>query len=258
MLFRQKKYIQFLLKATNQHGVHSPFVFLLVTKCFYVKLENTLWNKFLNAKSSTAKNHHKIKTLNFDSTSNVFEKKLLKISELGKLEGISNKNAKLLIKIIQYLKPKNILEIGTSIGLGTTAIKIANKNSSITTIEGCPEKIKIARALFLENKLNASEIIAGNFSETLLTTVQKKQFDFIYFDSNPTKEATLAFFKIGIQGIHNDSFFIFNSIYKNAEMQAAWSQIKKHPKVRVTIDIFYFGIVFFRKEQAKENFKIRV
>ena len=34
--------------------------------------------------------------------------------------------------------------------------------------------------------------------------------------------------------------------------------IKKHPKVTVTVDLFYFGIVFFRKEQAKEHFKIRV
>jgi len=28
-------YIKFLWHSTNQHGVHSPFVFLLVTKCFY-------------------------------------------------------------------------------------------------------------------------------------------------------------------------------------------------------------------------------
>jgi len=30
-----KKYLLFLWKSTNQHGVHSPFVFRLVTQCFY-------------------------------------------------------------------------------------------------------------------------------------------------------------------------------------------------------------------------------
>ena len=35
MLFRIKTYINFLLRSTNQHGVHSPFVYNLVTKCFY-------------------------------------------------------------------------------------------------------------------------------------------------------------------------------------------------------------------------------
>ncbi len=31
-----KSYIKFILHSKNEHGVHSPFVFDLVTKCFYV------------------------------------------------------------------------------------------------------------------------------------------------------------------------------------------------------------------------------
>jgi hypothetical protein len=41
-------------------------------------------------------------------------------------------------------------------------------------------------------------------------------------------------------------------------MKEAWSTIKKHPKVTVTVDVFHYGIVFFRREQSKEHFKIRV
>jgi hypothetical protein len=40
-------------------------------------------------------------------------------------------------------------------------------------------------------------------------------------------------------------------------MEAAWEEIKKHPKVTVTVDLFFFGLVFFRKEQAKEGFILR-
>jgi hypothetical protein len=39
MLFQIKSYIQFLWNSKNEHGVHSPFLFLLVTKCFYAKTE---------------------------------------------------------------------------------------------------------------------------------------------------------------------------------------------------------------------------
>ena len=35
MLFQIKSYLKFLWKSKNEHGVHSPFVFHLVTKCFY-------------------------------------------------------------------------------------------------------------------------------------------------------------------------------------------------------------------------------
>ncbi len=37
MVFKFKSYLNFLIKSTNQHGVHSPFVYNLVTKCFYNK-----------------------------------------------------------------------------------------------------------------------------------------------------------------------------------------------------------------------------
>ncbi len=39
MLFQIKSYLQFLWNSKNEHGVHSPFVFHLVTKCFYDKTE---------------------------------------------------------------------------------------------------------------------------------------------------------------------------------------------------------------------------
>jgi hypothetical protein len=41
-------------------------------------------------------------------------------------------------------------------------------------------------------------------------------------------------------------------------MEDAWEEIKAHPKVTVTIDTFQWGIVFFRKEQRKEDFFVRV
>ena len=37
MLFLLKSYLKFLWHSKNEHGVQSPFVFNLVTKCFYDK-----------------------------------------------------------------------------------------------------------------------------------------------------------------------------------------------------------------------------
>jgi predicted O-methyltransferase YrrM len=41
-----------------------------------------------------------------------------------------------LFSIINYFKPKNVLELGTSLGLGTTTIALANHDALITTVEG--------------------------------------------------------------------------------------------------------------------------
>ncbi len=41
-------------------------------------------------------------------------------------------------------------------------------------------------------------------------------------------------------------------------MTQAWEIIKQNQNVTVTIDTFFWGIVFFRKEQVKQHFKIRL
>lgn len=258
MLFQQKKYLQFLLKATNQHGVHSPFIYNLVTKCFYKKIDLKNWSLFLKTKQQLLDNRKSIKVTDFGSGSKIFKNDVRKISKIAKIAGISNKKAKLLLKLMDFFKPENVLEIGTSLGLGTSAIKIGNKNAKIITLEGCHETAKVAKNLFQKNNFNTIEIITGDFKETVLKTIENKKFDSIYFDGNHTKKATLEYFINCLQTIHNNSFFIFDDIYWNQEMLEAWQEIKNHPKVTVTVDVFYFGIVFFRKEQAKEHFKIRV
>ncbi|MCG1036649.1 O-methyltransferase [Polaribacter sargassicola] len=252
------EYLYFLLKSTNQHGVHSPFIYNLTTKCFYTKQNHKLWDRFKKVKQQLLENKKVIKVTDFGSGSKVFKSNKRKVSKIAKIAGISSKKAKTLIKIVDYFKPTNILEIGTSIGLGTSAIKIANKNALITTLEGCTETSKIANDLFINNKFDKINIITGGFKTTLPQTVKNNKFDFIYFDGNHTKTSTLHYFETCLETTNNNSVWIFDDIYWSDEMKQAWIEIKKHNKVTVTVDVFHFGIVFFRKEQAKEHFKIRV
>jgi len=51
---------------------------------------------------------------------------------------------------------------------------------------------------------------------------------------------------------------IFDDIYWSEGMKEAWAEIKVHPQVKVTIDLFWIGLVFFKSGQAKEDFKIKV
>jgi len=142
------EYLKSLTKSSNQHGVHSPFVYDLITKCFYKKTDASSFKLFSKIKQQALGNKTFIKITDFGAGSKVFKSKNREVSKIAKVSGISNKKAKLLIRLIAYFKPLNILEIGTSIGLGTSAIKIGNSDSQITTLEGCPETSKIAQELF--------------------------------------------------------------------------------------------------------------
>ncbi|HEU0137328.1 MAG TPA: class I SAM-dependent methyltransferase, partial [Flavobacterium sp.] len=77
-------------------------------------------------------------------------------------------------------------------------------------------------------------------------------------DGNHQKVATLRYFDLLLPTVTNDSVWIFDDIHWSRDMEDAWEEIKAHPKVTVTIDTFQWGIVFFRKEQRKEDFFVRV
>lgn len=258
MWFKLKSYFLFFKKSTNKHGVHSPFIYNLVTTCFNKKTASDslkLMNSILNYSYN---NNTHIVVNDFGKGSKIFKDSNREVAKIAKVAGISKKRAVLLIRLITYFKPKTILELGTSVGLSTAALSIGNPKASIITIEGCKNTAKKAEELFSEFKLSNIKLINREFKDALPKLVTNTTFDFIYFDGNHQKEATLNYFKQCLVAATNNSVFIFDDINWSKEMQEAWEEIKKNPKVTITVDTYFWGIVFFRTQQAKQHFTIRV
>jgi predicted O-methyltransferase YrrM len=258
MFFKVISYLSFLFKSTNKHGVHSPFVFEIVMNCFNKKTNNHQYNKHLKYRNKLKSNRNLISVTDFGAGSKVFKDTLRPIHKISKYAGLSKKRARVLINSIHHLKPKKVLEIGTSVGLGTAAMHLGNSDSKIITLEGCPNTMEIARKQFNLFDFNNIETIIGEFDSSLNKLNLKSTLDFVYFDGNHQKEATLKYFEFCLQHINNNSVFVFDDIHWSKSMEEAWTEIKKHSKVKVTIDTYQWGIVFFRKEQEKEHFIIRV
>ncbi|MBZ9632066.1 class I SAM-dependent methyltransferase [Salegentibacter sp. LM13S] len=270
--------------------MHSPFVYDLVTNCFYDRKKHKEYTLLNEYRKDLLKNHKTIKVTDFGAGSRVFTSNERMISAITKNIGIPKKRARFLFRLVNYLKCKNILELGTSLGIGTAALS-ANKKSNVTSIEGCPQTADIARQQLKKFGINTVKLVVGEFEEILSrilthsqnktktessgnlertqrkTTNNKHQtknykpritFDLIYFDGHHTKEATLKYFHQLLPTAHNDSVFVFDDIHWSPGMEAAWEEIKAHPEVRVSIDTFFLGLIFFRKEQAKQHFTIRL
>tara|TARA_R110002049_G_scaffold306628_3_gene505386 strand:- start:186 stop:956 length:771 start_codon:yes stop_codon:yes gene_type:complete len=251
------QYIKFLLKSNNQHGVHSPFVYNLITKCFYDKSKYSSYKDILNYKKSLLKNRSKLKVTDLGAGSQVMKQQKRTVSEIAKNAGTTNKRAKLLYRISNYFKPENVLELGTSLGIATHAISLGNTKANITTIEGCPNISQFSKENLKTLQVKNVNLITGDFN-TEIKKCSSNKYDLIFFDGNHQKEATLNYFETLLETAHNDSVFIFDDIYWSKNMTDAWETIKNHQKITVTIDTFFWGFVFFRKEQLKEHFTIRV
>ncbi len=175
------------------------------------------------------------------------------------LHGISSqKQSELLFKLINFLKCDIIIELGTSLGLNTLYLSFANSKSKIYSLEGSQSLVEFSQTLFAKKERTNITSIQGNFDETLPKLFSTlSSFDLLYIDGNHTYEATLRYFKLALEKTTNGSVIIFDDIYWSKGMTQAWEEIKAHEQVKLSIDCFYFGMVFFRNEQKqKEHFKI--
>ena len=262
MFFQIKSYLQFLWHSKNEHAVHSPFVFNLLTKCFYDKKSKPEYAILKKYRNSLLANNNTIEVTDFGAGSKVFKSNTRVISKIAKTAGISPKRAELLFRITNYLQPDTILEIGTSLGLATSALSLGSRSvgikAKIITLEGCPETAKQAQLQFQKFNFNTIRSEITEFSTYLQNcTLNTEHFSLIYFDGNHSKKATLDYFEVLLPTITNETVWIFDDIHWSPEMEEAWKIIKNHPKVTVTIDTFQWGLVFFRREQPKEHFVIR-
>ena len=257
MLHSIKSYLKFLWNSKNEHGVHSPFVFDLVTKCFYDTKSKPAYSILKNYRKSLLDNKNVIEVTDFGAGSRVFKSNQRQIEKIAKTAGISPKRAELLYRIVNYFQPENILEIGTSVGLATSALSLGNPKGKITTLEGCLKTMAIAINQLQLHNLKNIEFVTTEFSIYLNTATKHCGWKLIYFDGNHQKQATLDYFELLLPSISNESVWIFDDIHWSCEMEEAWEIIKNHPKITVTIDTFQWGIVFFRMEQKKEHFVIR-
>ena len=268
MLFQIKSYLKFLWQSKNEHAVHSPFVFSLITKCFYdtkskpdpsgseQAKQYTILKEYRN---SLLANKNTIEVTDFGVGSKVFKSNTRPISKIAETAGISPKRAELLFRIANYFQPNTILEIGTSLGLATSALALGNPKASITTLEGCPNTMAIAKNQLQLLNIDNVELVITEFNSYLSNLkLETSNFKLIYFDGNHSKKATLAYFELLLPTICNETLWIFDDIHWSSEMEEAWKIIKNHPKVSVTIDTFQWGLVFFRQEQPKEHFVIRI
>jgi predicted O-methyltransferase YrrM len=131
-------------------------VFNLVTKCFYDKKKYAEYSILQEYRNSLSQNKKSIEVTDFGAGSRVFKSNTRQISKIVKTAGITEKRAEMLYRITNYFQPTTILEIGTSLGLATSALSLGNPKAKITTLEGCLNTLAIAQKQFEKFDLRLS------------------------------------------------------------------------------------------------------
>lgn len=252
-------YFKHYFSAKSRHGTHSPFAYKLVDEVIYDfaprhydkaiekqrhilhKDSRTILVNDLGAGSMHAGSGKK--------TIGQIARKTLKPARIGQL----------LARLAQYFDPSTIVELGTSFGITSAYLASASKASRVYTIEGCTNVAQVAQETFEQLRLTDRVALEqGNFDDVLPQVLEEiKVIDFLFIDGNHTYDATMRYFGQCLDHVNENSVLVFDDIYWSEGMKRAWEDIKAHTSVTLSMDLFYIGLVFFRKGREKEHFKIK-
>lgn len=212
------------------------------------------FEKIENLKEYYSKGNFSLENEDYGAGSKSLNK--LSSKKLVKIVASNKKYGNLLFNLTAYFKPANILELGTSIGIGTSYLALGNYHQKLITIEGNKSISRLAEESLNKFHFKNIDFVCGRFDDVLQDILNENQpFDLVFIDGNHTKEATIRYFNIISEYIKNDTVLIFDDIYWSKGMTEAWETIISDEKVRLSIDLFKFGLVFFRKENYnKEHF----
>ena len=247
-------YIKFLCQSFHLHGIHSPFVFQLEKECLRDANTHKAYRSIANYRTHLKGDNSYLSISDLGAGSRITKSATRRVSHILRHSATTKKRSELLYRLVSYTKAKSVLELGTNLGVGTQAMAL-NSQASITSIEGCPNLFGFSKA-HLSSYANVT-LINGHFN-TVLSGFKDKSWDLVFMDGHHNKAATLNYFEALLPQLHNNSILILDDINWSRGMQEAWAAIKVHPQVTITIDTFFWGLVFFRNEQAKEHFAIRL
>jgi predicted O-methyltransferase YrrM len=253
-----KDYLLHRLKAKNRHGLHSPFVYKLVDSVIYDYADSKVYQEIENIRKKLLVDNRMITITDLGAGSLLNNNKQKRVGDIAANALKQPKLAQLLYRLAAHFKPRNMIELGTCLGITTLYLQKAAPDARVYTMEGCPQTAGVAKETFKQAGLNAVELITGNFDDNLPAVINKlDQLDFVFVDGNHQKDATLKYFEWCLPKVHEDTLLIFDDIYWSEGMKEAWAQIKAHPQVTVTVDLFWIGLVFFKSGRVKEDFLIR-
>lgn len=251
------QYLHYLLHARTHHGIHSPFVYNLITNVLRDKRQFYAFEEIGQVRKDIGKSDELIILSEYGAPSKTMATQRT-LASIVRKASLRPKYGKLLFRLANYFQPVNILEIGTGLGISTAYIALAKRNANMITIEGEEELAEEAQLTFDQLDIDHVTIKTGPFSKELPAALEElSSLDFAFIDGNHRYQATLDYFYQCKSIAHNGTILVFDDIRWSSEMMEAWQTIVRDQSVTLSIDLFFVGIVFFNQELSKEHYTLR-
>ena len=223
--FKKLKHLIFA-KHYKAHGIHSPFMFDF--------LSNIVFDKKFYKEYSIVENCITIP-----------------------LSLTKKKYGRLLFRIVNNYSPRNILEIYSFTNSHSHYFSSANNTGNIYRLNSnfCDSQNKVnSNKKTSKDYSNISKAIETN---QLSLSKIKSKFEIIFINSQTSNNEQYIYIENLISLQYSKSIIIISSIHKSESSELFWNKTIHNPKVRQSLDLFEFGIVFLNQELQKEDFIVK-
>lgn len=241
-----------MLLKEEKYSLQSPFLFKI-----YLELSN-----FISERKETDLDIEEMrqllmaspKTINvedYGAGSKKVNSKNRQISKITRYSTSSRKFAQLYQYFCSLTPAETVIELGTCMGL--TSRYLSRISSGTTyTIEGSEEILSVAKGI---GEIGNIEFINGKINEALGPILQKiDKVDFALIDANHTYSGTIDAYQQIRSKIKPTSILAIGDIHWSSEMETAWKEIISYEEVKLSLDFFECGIIFFDAPITKANY----
>jgi predicted O-methyltransferase YrrM len=237
------------------HGIHSPLVYRLVRECFCAKISDSIFAEEKEARKLLKMNKAVIKANGYGAGSRSLAYSR-SVSQINKACSVPHKYGKLLYKLCCWVAADNVLELGTSVGMGAMYLS-KREGTKLTTVDACSSAQAVASEVL--GFYGRDAVFVNGLFDDKLPAIEASglKFGLIYIDGDHTAESTLANFSRAAKLCRKGGVIVIDDIRWSGGMLQAWEEICKHKDSRACIDLWKMGIVFTDKELSREVFTIR-
>lgn len=251
-LHQIRAYITYWLDEIDERSLHSPFYFDLYNDVIKKNHSRPEYNAIENLRNKLLESKDEIDVLDLGSGA-VLPSGKRSVSAMAKTSLSPRKYSQLYAALIRRFGCRQIIELGTSLGINSLYLAAAH-GTTVTTFEGSPAIASYAQSTFEFAGCNNVRLIEGDINSTLPKFLASSpKVDFAFMDANHRFEPTLRYFNMLLPRIHHQSLVLIDDIHHNWEMEQAWTELKKYPTVYGSIDLFKVGILFFDPSLNKQD-----
>jgi hypothetical protein len=244
--FRKK--ITYLLKARHRggHGIHSPFLFRLITEVIENKGNFTAY-PMLAAARENVDNILKILDMEFYGQEDVSLKDYNE-QYIKSLHLLPARFDRLLFRLVNDFRPPEIAFYGSTFGVTLLALALADRR--------IPLKARVENDHYRSFCRRLIEVY--ELSNILITGSEEVTASDFVVVQHPMDPAYCE--RVIVSVLSEESFdgvVVLCGIHTSGAMEAVWTRGKLNQKVRISLDLFEVGIFICKRGLQKEEFVLR-